>query len=147
MTGFIISALQLFAIFPLNKLEIDFTVLYLAYRKRDGMVENRVSEIISFFENKLIESGLNISQVVLFGSAYRGEMTKDSDLDIAVVSDDFRNKTIFERARLAGKAVWDTTKKYEVALDVVKLTIDEFENETRMVASYVKEGREKYSIN
>lgn len=111
------------------------------------MVEKRVLEIISFFESKLRESGLNINQVVLFGSAYRGEMTKDSDLDIAVVSDDFENKTIFERARLAGKAVWDTTKKYEVALDVVKLTIDEFENETRMVASYVKEGKEKYTAS
>lgn len=111
------------------------------------MVEKRVSEIISFFEEKLRESGLNISQVVLFGSAYRSEMTNDSDLDIAVVSDDFRGKTIFERARLAGIAVWETTKKYKVALDVVKLTIDEFENETRMVASYVKEGREKYTTN
>jgi len=49
------------------------------------MVEKRVSEIISFFEDKLRESGLNISQVVLFGSAYRGEMTNNSDLDIAVV--------------------------------------------------------------
>ena len=111
------------------------------------MADDRVQEIIKYFEQKLIQNGLNINKIVLFGSAYHGKYTNDSDIDIAIVSDDFIGKTIFQRAELAGDAVWDTIKKYKVALDVIKLTIDEYENETRMIASYVKEGKVIYSAN
>jgi uncharacterized protein len=109
------------------------------------MVEDRIHEIVLFFEEKLKASGLNIKKVVLFGSAYRGEMTKDSDIDIAIISDDFIGKTVSERARLAGDAFWETTSKFKIALDVIKLTSSEYENETRMIASYIKEGKVIYS--
>ncbi|MCL4547698.1 MAG: nucleotidyltransferase domain-containing protein [Bacteroidetes bacterium] len=111
------------------------------------MADDRVQEIIKYFEQNLLKSGLKIYRVVLFGSAYRGNFSDESDIDIAVVSDDFVGKTIFERAELAGDAVWETIKKFKVALDVVKLTVDEYENETRMIASYVKEGKVVYSAN
>jgi len=107
--------------------------------------KEKADEIVNFVTKKLIENGMNVYKVVLFGSYYKGKPHKDSDIDIAVISDGFNGKTIFERAELTGDAVWDTIKKFKVALDVVKLTVDEYENETRMIVNYVKEGKVVYS--
>lgn len=93
------------------------------------MDKKRANEIVKFLTDSLIESGMNVYKVVLFGSYCNGKPHNDSDIDIAIVSDDFIGKTIFQRAELAGDAVWDTIKKYKVALDVIKLTVDEYENE------------------
>lgn len=111
------------------------------------MADDRIQEIMKYFEQKLIEDGLELNRIILFGSAYQGNYTNESDIDIAIISDDFIGKTIFQRAELTGDAVWDTIKKFKVALDVIKLTVEEFENETRMIASYVKEGKVVYGAN
>ncbi len=63
------------------------------------------------------------------------------------MSDDFKNKDIWERAPMTGNVVRATTREFDIAVDLIKLTIDECENETRMIASYVKEGKVVYSSN
>jgi predicted nucleotidyltransferase len=70
---------------------------------------------------------------------------KDSDLDIAVISNDFKDKKIFELGPMTGNALRVTMKKFDIPIDLIKLTVDEYENETRMIASYVKEGKVVYS--
>jgi hypothetical protein len=39
----------------------------------------------------------------------------------------------------------DVIKKFDIPVDLIKLTVNEYENETRMIASYVKEGKVVYS--
>jgi len=107
--------------------------------------KRRIDKIIRFLTSKLIEDGINVHKVVLFGSQLYGKPKKDSDIDIAVVSNDFKNKDVFELGPMTGNAVRATMKKFDIPIDLIKLTVDEYENETRMIASYVKEGKVVYS--
>jgi predicted nucleotidyltransferase len=48
----------------------------------------------------LREKGITPYRIVVFGSHARGTEREESDIDIVVVSKDFRNKSIFERVNL-----------------------------------------------
>ncbi|MCG7848351.1 MAG: nucleotidyltransferase domain-containing protein [ANME-2 cluster archaeon] len=86
------------------------------------------------------ENRLNISKIILFGSQAT-ETTDNSDVDILIISDDFKNKDIFERARLTKDAEIKTIRKFMVPLDIITLTSEEFENETSPVAEFAKSGK------
>ncbi len=73
------------------------------------MAENKVKEIVKFLEKSLRDSGLKVMKIVLFGSYARKESTSDSDIDIVIVSKDFRNKDIFKRVELIKEAEIKTT--------------------------------------
>jgi predicted nucleotidyltransferase len=109
------------------------------------MDKKRANKIIKFLTKKLQEDGLNLYKVILFGSYYNGEPNEESDIDIAIVSDDFKGKDILELGPMTGNALRSTIKKFDIPIDLIKLTIDEYENETRLSASYVKEGKVVYS--
>ncbi|MCZ7392086.1 MAG: nucleotidyltransferase domain-containing protein [Candidatus Methanoperedens sp.] len=98
------------------------------------MVKDKIAEAIKFFENCLKEKGLKVSKIILFGSQSTGKGTLESDVDILIISPDFQNKDIFERARLTKEAEIKTTKKFRVPLDIITLTFEEFESGKSLVA-------------
>ncbi|MCX5898552.1 MAG: nucleotidyltransferase domain-containing protein [Proteobacteria bacterium] len=67
------------------------------------MAKSKNITIINFFGKQLKARGLNISKIILFGSQARGGATAGSDIDIAIVSVDFRGKDIFKRVELINK--------------------------------------------
>jgi len=109
------------------------------------MDKRRVPEILDFISKRLSEKKIITQKIILFGSYYNGEPGRDSDIDIAIVSNDFIDKDNLERGRLLREIELDAMKKFDIAVDLIKLTVDEYENETRMIASYVKEGKVVYS--
>ncbi len=109
------------------------------------MDKRRSNKIVKFLTERLLEDGIKIDKVILFGSYYSGKPHKDSDIDIAVISNDFEDKDVFELGPMTGNAVRATIRKFDIPVDLIKLTLDEYENETRMIASYVKEGKVVYS--
>ena len=109
------------------------------------MAKKRADKIIKYFTERLLESNIDVHKLVLFGSYNNGKPHKDSDIDLAIISDDFKKKSIWERGPMTGNAVRATMKKFDIPIDLIKLTVDEYENETRMIASYVKEGKVVYS--
>nr|QNO42233.1 hypothetical protein MKPHGJHB_00011 [Methanosarcinales archaeon ANME-2c ERB4]QNO43303.1 hypothetical protein BKKEKDFB_00015 [Methanosarcinales archaeon ANME-2c ERB4]QNO45373.1 hypothetical protein CHNKENMJ_00004 [Methanosarcinales archaeon ANME-2c ERB4]QNO45640.1 hypothetical protein JMABOEBK_00037 [Methanosarcinales archaeon ANME-2c ERB4] len=68
------------------------------------MVKSRVISAIKFLQQCLKETGLEVSKIILFGSQSREEATEESDIDILIISEDFWNKDIFERAKLTKDA-------------------------------------------
>jgi len=92
----------------------------------------------------LKDKGLNISKIILFGSQAKGESTEESDIDILIISNDFRNKDIFERVELIKEAEIKTIKKFMIPLDIITMTQEEFESETSLIAEYVKDGEVIY---
>jgi predicted nucleotidyltransferase len=64
------------------------------------MAKSKNITIINFFGKQLKARGLSISKFILFGSQARGGATAGSDIDIAIVSVDFRGKDIFKRVNL-----------------------------------------------
>ncbi len=60
------------------------------------------------------QKGIRVSKIVLFGSYAKGRQKVDSDIDIIIVSPDFRNKDIFEKVKLTtgiGRELVKRTKK------------------------------------
>ena len=100
------------------------------------MAKGIVLEAITFLEQQLKKSGLHISKLILFGSQATGHATADSDIDIVVLSDDFRDKDIFERAQLIKDAEMQTIKKFMVPFDIITMTPEEFESGSSLIGLY-----------
>lgn len=102
------------------------------------MAESTVMDIVKFLEERLKEGELNVSKIILFGSHAEGRATAESDIDIAIISEDFHGKDIFERAALTKAAEIMTIKKFMTSLDIITLTPGELGSRTSFTDDSVK---------
>jgi predicted nucleotidyltransferase len=105
------------------------------------MAKSKNITVINFFGKQLKARGLIISKIILFGSQARGGATAESDIDIAIVSVDFRGKDIFKRVELIKEAERATIREFMVPLDIVALTPEELESGCSLIAGYARAGR------
>jgi predicted nucleotidyltransferase len=89
----------------------------------------------------LKEKGLKVSKIIIFGSQAKGMASAESDIDIVIVSEDFRRKNIFKRANLTKDAEIRTIKKFMIPLDIITMTPEEYENRTSLMAEYAPQRR------
>jgi predicted nucleotidyltransferase len=64
------------------------------------MAKKEIIKLKKVLSKALKDKGISVSQIILFGSSAKGKAREDSDIDIIIVSKDFRNKDIFEKAEL-----------------------------------------------
>ncbi len=102
------------------------------------MAKRKVKAAVKFLERCLREGGVTPSKIILFGSQAKGTATKDSDIDVLIISEDFCNKNILERAAMTKDAEFRTLKKFMIPLDIVTLTPEE--NNTSLIAAYATEA-------
>lgn len=105
------------------------------------MAKSKIVKVIEFLEKELREGGVTVSKIILFGSQAKGRATTESDIDIVIVSVDFRGKDTFERVELTKEAERATIKKFMVPLDVVPLTPEELESGSSLIAGYARAGK------
>jgi len=103
------------------------------------MDKDAVAAVIAFLSTALRTSGLRIEKLVLFGSQFRGDARRDSDVDVVVVSPDFRDRDIFQRVELTSKADRETIRKFMVPLDLILMTPEEYERQASPVAAMARE--------
>jgi predicted nucleotidyltransferase len=94
-----------------------------------------IDEVIGFLKKSLTEHGIRVDSIVLFGSALSGKMDTDSDIDLIIISSDFINLDLFERAKLTMKPETDTLRKFKIPMDVINLSPEEF-NVSNLKAFY-----------
>ena len=82
--------------------------------------------IISEYRDRLETLGIKVEKVILYGSHASGTARSDSDLDLVVVSDDFRNMDLWERLWILGKARMGIREK---PMEILGLTEEEFESD------------------
>ena len=104
------------------------------------MVDAKVLEAVNFFSLQIRNSGIRINNLILFGSSSTGTSTPGSDIDIAIISDDFVNMDIFDRALLTKDAEIQTVKKFKVPLDVITLTPEEYQDKSSLIAGTLRKG-------
>jgi predicted nucleotidyltransferase len=104
------------------------------------VAKKRVLEAVAYLAQCLREAGIDVARVILFGSHARGEAGEESDIDVAVVSEDFRGTDIFGRADVIGQAHWRVVSKYHIPMDIVALTPEELDSSAAPVAQYVRAG-------
>ena len=106
------------------------------YRGGTKMVERTINEDIVDSINKFVEEikkQYNVTAIILFGSYAKGTENEDSDIDIAVISDDFED--IYDCMAVLMGMTWDidariephpiTTEDYEkVSNPFVKEVVD-----------------------
>ena len=105
------------------------------------MAKRAIKEVITFFEKCLRNTGLNISKIIIFGSYAYGKPTEESDIDIVIVSKDFKKKNIFERAKLTKEAEIRTIKKFVIPLDIITMTPEELKSGRSIISDYAKNGK------
>ena len=104
------------------------------------MDQSAAIEAVRFFGECLTQRAVRISQLILFGSHARGAANEESDVDVLVVSEDFRDKGIFERARLIGGPERATIRRHLVPLDVILMTPEEFNSGASLLAQAARSG-------
>src|SRR4030043_797815 len=90
------------------------------------MDQATISEIVKFLKESLINCGIKVDSIALFGSSLSGEMQEDSDIDLIVISADFRDKDIFERSKLTMVPEIRTIKKFKVPMDILNMSPEEY---------------------
>lgn len=90
------------------------------------MDKTTIDEVIVFLKQSLVQYGIHVDSIALFGSALTGNMDKDSDIDLIIISSDFINLDLFERAKMTMKPERETLKKFKIPMDIINMSPDEF---------------------
>jgi len=108
------------------------------------MDKDTVAKVVRFLQATLESSGVRVERLVLFGSQAKDCAQPDSDLDVIVVSPDFRDRDIFQRAELTAPADRDTIRKFVVPLDLILMSPEEYESRTSPIAAFARESGVSY---
>lgn len=104
------------------------------------MVEGKNSEILEQIVQRLKE-GLHPEQIILFGSYAYGEPDEGSDIDLLIVVSDSA-KPAHRRAQDAYRCVGAVG----IPKDLLVLTREEFERQSRVMTSLARHVREKGKV-
>lgn len=85
-----------------------------------------INEIVDFLKQSLIKYGVHVDSIALFGSALTGKMDSESDIDLIIISSDFVNLDLFERAKMTMKPETETLRKFKVPMDIINLSPEEY---------------------
>lgn len=92
---------------------------------------------------KNLKKRIKIDKIILFGSASRNQMTYDSDIDVVVLSPNFKNLDFIKRLQLLSRSRRDEARK--VSMDILGYTDEEFKKlakESVVLEEAQKEGKE-----
>ncbi|HNT50689.1 MAG TPA: nucleotidyltransferase domain-containing protein [Cyclobacteriaceae bacterium] len=92
------------------------------------MAKADINEIKKYLEQCLLENGVTVNNIALFGSHLKGRPQADSDIDFVVISDSFIDKDLFERVKLIRGVERKVIQKFGVPLDILLKTAQEFDN-------------------
>lgn len=103
------------------------------------MVKKDIIEIKKALIELIKEEGLDVKEIILFGSYAKGKEKKDSDIDIIVISKSFRNKDIFEIANLTKNLHWKLVEKTMKPFDIMYYSDEEWEKGNSLIINVAKE--------
>jgi predicted nucleotidyltransferase len=88
-------------------------------------MDKEVYSVVTQYKEKLETLGIRAKKIILYGSYASGSAREDSDIDLVVVSDDFKEMDLWERLCLLGRARIGVKKPMEIT----GYTEEEFEVE------------------
>ncbi|MCM8762158.1 MAG: nucleotidyltransferase domain-containing protein [Candidatus Omnitrophica bacterium] len=90
-------------------------------------------------------SGIDIYKIIVFGSYAKGKEKEDSDIDIIIVSKDFRNKNIFETVNLTKDLHWKLVERTTKPFDIMYYSDEGWEAGNSIIINTAKqEGKVIY---
>jgi uncharacterized protein len=92
------------------------------------MDKTTINLIINTLKFALEQSKVRVDSIAIFGSALTDTMSQESDLDLIIISKDFEDKDIFERALMTMQAEIAIMKQFIVPMDILNLTPEEYKD-------------------
>jgi predicted nucleotidyltransferase len=107
------------------------------------MVKKRaqIKKIISKYQTRLNDLGIEVSQIILYGSYAKGIAKDYSDIDVAVVSPAFKRMDIFQQQEVLSKA----HHKFKEPIEPIGLTPEQIKNRKGFVREILATGISMYS--
>ena len=107
--------------------------------------ETKIKKTVDSFLEEFSKIGV-VNKAILFGSYAKGKENKWSDIDLAIVSKVFENKTKFERLVMLGNLAWEA-KTTEI--EAIGFTPKEYreDNPLNLLSEIKKTGKVVYSRN
>ncbi len=103
------------------------------------MGKEKLKKVIKFIADNLRGNGIKVSKIVVFGSQITNNTNRNSDIDLIIVSDDFKNKDIIKRGRMTMDAEIQAIRKFRIPFDVLKMTKKEYNGGNTFMAEVAKE--------
>jgi len=110
------------------------------------MSKKKIKEIAYFINDFLKKRKIKTDKIILFGSYAIKTSTKDSDVDIAIISSAFDKKDIFQRAKILKGLDWSLVRKFMLPFDIVPLSLIEWQESSSPAVEFVREGQEVLSL-
>lgn len=103
-----------------------------------ALSEDKLDEIIRGFVS-ILKNEMPIHDVILFGSYAQGKAREHSDIDLAIISDWFSNKTHIESMQYLSRIA----ASYNSLIEALPFTIEEYKNfdKRTFLANVLKTGR------
>ena len=103
-----------------------------------ALSEDRLDKIIAGFASRLARE-IPVEEVILFGSYAHGNAKEHSDIDLAIISDWFSDKTRIENMQYLSRVA----ANYDTLIEALPFTTEEYKNldKRTFLASIVKSGR------
>ena len=76
---------------------------------------------------------------MFFGSRVRGDRLKDSDIDLVIVSEDFKNMPFTRRMDIVEEVQWNM--RIRPHIEVISLTLSEFDEKVKSSAVLINASR------
>jgi predicted nucleotidyltransferase len=77
-------------------------------------MDKEINSIIKEYRKKLEDLGIIAKKIILYGSYASGNPKVNSDLDLVIISNDFKDMDLWERLCLLGRARIDIQRPMEI---------------------------------
>jgi predicted nucleotidyltransferase len=101
-------------------------------------MQQDIERVIKLFIDALSEK-IKISSAYVFGSRVRGDWLKDSDIDLVIVSEDFKNMPFTRRMDIVKEVQWNM--RIRPHIEVIPLTSSEFDEKVKSSAVLINASR------
>lgn len=90
--------------------------------------------LFKLFQNK----NISVDKIVIYGSYASGDATIDSDIDVMVVSKDFRGKDIFQKVAMVRGIHRDIIKQINKPVDLLYYSDEEWKKSGSIIVNIAK---------
>ena len=98
---------------------------------------NRIRELISTYVLQLHQHGINVERAILYGSYARGNPDEFSDIDVALISDDFSGERFNDRRKIV-----PSRRKIDPRLEPMPFLPEDFHEGNPLAAEIMDHGIE-----
>jgi len=93
-------------------------------------------DIVTRFRKAVESRGIAVNKLILYGSYARGDYREGSDIDLILISEDFKKHDYWSRIDILSEAIYEVF----APIEVVCFTPEEWASETSPLFDFAKQG-------